>query len=87
MFGEVWTMAACVAGPNRLPQLPTALAVIGRFGSAGCFSVVLLYSCELFPTVIRCACVCVCVCVRVCDCTCDFSFLLGNRENAVLLRF
>ena len=38
---------------ERVWWLATALAVMGKFGMAGCFSVILLYTCELYPTVIR----------------------------------
>ena len=35
------------------PKLMTALAIAGKFAMGGLFSVIFLYTAELFPTIIR----------------------------------
>ncbi|KAI0215704.1 Organic cation transporter protein [Lamellibrachia satsuma] len=52
MIGGSTCLAAAFV-PRSLSWVRTLLAVIGRAGVAGVFTVMILYSCELYPTVIR----------------------------------
>ena len=44
-------------------HIATTFAIVGRFFMAGLFSMIFVYTTELYPTVIRCVCMYVCVCV------------------------
>ena len=48
------------ASGTDLRMVSTALAMLGRLGMAGCFSIIFLFSCELYPTVIRNVCMGAC---------------------------
>ncbi|XP_028333085.1 solute carrier family 22 member 13-like [Gouania willdenowi] len=39
--------------PKDLPEVTTAIAVLGKFAASSVFAVVYIYSAELFPTVVR----------------------------------
>ena len=41
------------AGGANIQWISLVLAIIGRFSFAGCFSLIFLYTSELFPTIIR----------------------------------
>ena len=57
MMGSIMNIAAGVlsekADSDALQNLTTALAIIGKVGFAGSFSVLFIYTSELFPTEIR----------------------------------
>lgn len=48
--------AAClviIAIPKDLPVAVTVIAVLGKFAATACFSVIYIYTAELYPTIIR----------------------------------
>ncbi|KAM9839710.1 solute carrier family 22 member 13b [Aulostomus maculatus] len=48
--------AACLvilAIPEELPVAVTVVAVLGKFAATGCFSIVYVYTAELYPTILR----------------------------------
>ncbi|XP_061876633.1 solute carrier family 22 member 13-like isoform X1 [Entelurus aequoreus] len=48
--------AACLASiavPKDLPAVATAIAVVGKFAATACFSIVFVYTAELYPTTLR----------------------------------
>uniref|UniRef100_A0AAV2LA18 Major facilitator superfamily (MFS) profile domain-containing protein n=1 Tax=Knipowitschia caucasica TaxID=637954 RepID=A0AAV2LA18_KNICA len=42
-----------IAIPKELPVAVTVIAVLGKFAATACFSIVYVYSAELYPTIIR----------------------------------
>lgn len=46
------TFSLCLH-PSDLPAVVTVIAGLGKFASTGCFSVVYVYTAELYPTTLR----------------------------------
>nr|XP_057916244.1 solute carrier family 22 member 13b isoform X1 [Doryrhamphus excisus] len=52
MFGGA-TCLAIIAVPKEFPVVVTVIAVLGKFAATGCFSIVYVYTAELYPTTLR----------------------------------